>query len=394
VTSNYSIVLTDALGCTFRDTVTVYVEPALLAPVVSCGPTTSTQITFNWTNVSGAISYEVSLDSGLTWIAPNGTLSHTVGGLATNTSVTLFVRAVGTSTLCPSQIGSIRCTTLNCPLTSQILSQTAVSCNGGSNGSVTVQVNNSIGTLSYQQTSPTVGTAQSNGTFSGLSAGVYSFQISDATLACSITQNVTITQPSAVSVSTSTTNVLCNSGTSGTATATVSGGTSPYNYLWSVSQTNATVTGLTAGTFNVTVTDLNSCSVTSTVTITQPSSITVSTSSSPTLCFGASNGTANASATGGTSPYNFVWSNNSTGQNITGLSASTYTVTVTDANGCQSNQNVTVTQPLIGISLSMSSTNALCYQGNSGTATVLPAGGTAPYQYLWENGQVSSTSTT
>ncbi|WP_174514441.1 SprB repeat-containing protein, partial [Chryseobacterium aquaticum] len=166
----------------------------------------------------------------------------------------------------------------------------------------------------------------------GLSAGTYTVTITDAN-GCTGTVNATVTQPTALSATISQTNVSCNGGSNGSASITVSGGTAPYTYSWSpTGGTGATATGLSAGTYTVTVTDANSCSTTRTVTITQPAtSVSGTTVVTNVSCNGSSNGAINLTATGGTAPYTFNWGGGITTEDRTGLSAGTYTVTITDA---------------------------------------------------------------
>ncbi|HBS88740.1 MAG: hypothetical protein A2W91_19040 [Bacteroidetes bacterium GWF2_38_335] len=144
--------------------------------------------------------------------------------------------------------------------------------------------------------------------------------------------------------SVSSTNVLCYGGNTGTATVTATGGTSPYTYSWTGGGSTASVTGLTAGTYNITVTDSHNCKYNSSVTVTQPTVLAIPTitpvneSSS-----GACDGQATANVTGGTVAYSYLWSNGQITNPATGLCSGIYNVTVTDANGCSVNGNVTIT---------------------------------------------------
>jgi hypothetical protein len=130
-------------------------------------------------------------------------------------------------------------------------------------------------------------------------------------------------------------NVSCNGGANGGLTANPSGGTSPYAYLWSNAGTNASISGLTANSYSVTITDANGCTALASNTVTQPAVLSATvTLDSNVSCAGGSDGGLTANASGGTSAYSYLWSNSSTTASINGLTAGTYTVTITDANAC------------------------------------------------------------
>ena len=176
-----------------------------------------------------------------------------------------------------------------------------------------------------------------------MNAGNYSVTVTDANN-CTQTSNFTITEPAAISLTISTTNELCYGGTTGSADVTVTGGTNPYSFLWSNGNTTNSASGLAAGNYAVTVTDNHNCTSSTNVSIVQPNQIQISTSSqdaSP----GQSNGSASVtSVSGAASPYNYSWSNGGTTSNITNVAAGSYTVTVTDKNGCQQTAVVVVNQ--------------------------------------------------
>jgi len=216
---------------------------------------------------------------------------------------------------------------------------------------------------------------QSSQTVTGLVAGNYSVLVTDAS-GCTSTQTVAITQPTALTVSVTANTAACLS-SNGDATATPSGGTPGFTYLWNNGQTTQTATGLSAGNHTVTVTDLNGCTQTETVTITQANNtLSVSTTSTPAGCT-VSNGTATANASNGTPGYTYLWSNSQTTQTATGLAVGNYTTTVTDANGCTQAQVVSVTQTS-GPSITASATAANISLGATTTLTAT-GGGT----YLW-----------
>ncbi|TAL58410.1 MAG: T9SS type B sorting domain-containing protein, partial [Bacteroidetes bacterium] len=212
---------------------------------------------------------------------------------------------------------------------------TAASC-GSNNG--TAAASASGGTSPYTYVWSNNSTTQQ---ISNLIAGNYTITVTDAN-GCTKTATVTITQTGGPVLITSTTPQTCTQG--GTAAAAAAGGSTPYTYQWCNGQTASTATGLSAGSCTIIVTDASGCSTTSTVTITSIGNIpSVSATSTPASC-GSNNGTAAASASGGTVPYTYLWSNNSTTQQISNLSASNYTVTVTDASGCSQTQTVNVSQ--------------------------------------------------
>jgi hypothetical protein len=145
----------------------------------------------------------------------------------------------------------------------------------------------------------------------------------------------------AVTASSVNTNANCFGDASGSIAITAAGGTAPYTYIWSDGQTTATATGLVAAAYNVTVTDANGCSLVSGGAIGQPLAITLTaTSVSDTSSAGI--GTASVTAGGGTAPYTYAWSDGQTTDIATGLMMGTYTVTVTDVNGCTETETVTV----------------------------------------------------
>ena len=162
-------------------------------------------------------------------------------------------------------------------------------------------------------------------------------------------------------------------------------------------QTTATATNLAAGTYTVTVTDANGCTTTAQATITQPAAALAASISNQTnvSCFGNATGSATASPTGGTSPYTFSWNTIpvQTTATATNLAAGTYTVTVTDAKGCATTAQATITQPANALSVHINPTNPACAGVANGSATAVPSGGTSPYTFSWNTNPVKTTAT-
>ena len=189
-----------------------------------------------------------------------------------------------------------------------------------------------------------------------------------------------------VTVSVTSTNVSCFGGSNGTATATGGGGWSPYTYHWSTGATTASVTGLAAGTYYVTATDVDQGYAVGTVIISQPPQLGVQVYGESQICGIVPDGKVTAVPYGGTQPYTYHWSNGGTTAQITGLPEGTYTVTVTDANGCTTAGSGTVYFWNEGIWLMDTSTNVTCFGLNNGTASIMGMSGTPPYTYHWSTG--------
>jgi len=141
------------------------------------------------------------------------------------------------------------------------------------------------------------------------------------------------------------THVLCNGGNTGQVNLTVSGGDPPYTYLWNTTppQINANANNLVAGNYTVIITDSSGCDITYTYTVTEPTAITINLTPIDESCTNSCNGQITSTVTGGTgTSYTYSWSNGQTTQDATGLCAGSYTLTVTDTNGCTKNDNVSV----------------------------------------------------
>jgi gliding motility-associated-like protein len=262
--------------------------------------------------------------------------------------------------------------------------QVNVGCFGNNTGSIDLTVNGGVAPYVFVWSNQAITEDLNN-----IPSGIYTVTATDAN-GCTTTQTVTITQPqAALALSTTQVNVLCFGNSTGSVNLTVTGGTAPYNYLWSNNGTAEDPTGMPSGAYTVTVTDANGCTAQTSVTITQPQAgLALSTTQVNVLCFGNSTGSVNLTVTGGTAPYTYAWSNNTTLQDPTGLAAGTYTVTVTDANGCTATTTVTITEPASAVSVTTQSQNILCLNG-TGSVNSTPTGGVAPYTYSWTNNAVT-----
>ncbi len=262
-------------------------------------------------------------------------------------------------------------------------SSTNISCNGAADGTATANASGGTGSYSY-----TWGNGGSTQTISNLDSATYSVTVTSGNE--SVIATVTITEPTAIVASATSTNTSCGNN-NGSATANASGGTAPYSYAWSNNGSTQTISNLSAGTYSATITDANGCDDIASVTIQSSTGISVTASGTDVSCHGGNDGTATANPSGGAAPYSYSWNNGATTQNITGLTAGIYSVTVTDNNSCTSQASVTITQPS-ALSVVVTGTNP-SNGNNDGTATATPAGGTASYSYNWSNGGTTQTIT-
>ena len=255
-----------------------------------------------------------------------------------------------------------------------------VSCYGGSNGSVSCIVTG--GTTPYNYSWSPSGITSSLA--SSLTPGTHTVYVTD-NKGCVGSASVILTQPTALSLTTSQTHNVCFNGTNGTATVVPAGGTAPYSYSWSpTGGSNSTATGLAAGNYFITVTDLQGCEKYSVITINQPTSVLTSFANHNHVnCYGGNDGNVEVSVTGGTPGYTYLWSTGSTSPILTGLTAGTYFVTVSDNFNCADTAVFTILQPNAPLLVSINSQNVSCNQLTDGSALANVSGGTTPYSYVW-----------
>ncbi len=268
---------------------------------------------------------------------------------------------------------------------------TNVTCFGGSNGEINLTVSDGTAPYSFVWTN-----SETTEDISGLTAGGYGVTVTDAN-GCITNGLYSVTQPAAISISESVTNVTCNGGNNGEIDITISGGTAPFNILWStidgsgVVTTDEDQTGLTAGTYTVLIQDVNGCIGTKDIVVTEPLSLAGSISSQTNVaCFGDATGTVTVAGSDGTAPYEYSIDGGATYQasgTFGTLSANNYTITVRDAALCTFDIAVTITQPATALSGGISSQiNVACFGGANGSVTVAGSDGTAPYEYSIDGG--------
>lgn len=264
------------------------------------------------------------------------------------------------------------------------LSSTQSTC-GADNGSVSAAVTGGTTAYSY---------SWSNGglvsTMFSIGAGSYTVTVTDAN-GCTISGTVAVTDAGSPTISFAVTDVLCGGETTGAIDASVSGGTSPFTYSWSNSGSTEDISSLGVGTYTLTVTDNNSCVVFADTVVLGNDTLESAGATADASCNGSSDGSVDLTITGGVTSYSYSWSTTATTEDVSGLSAGTYSVTATDAVGCTITDSYTINEPTLLTASISSTTDASCNSFTDGSSTVTAAGGTTAYSYLWSNAAASAT---
>jgi hypothetical protein len=341
--------------------------------------------------VSSSITHaSCGINNGSILLSPTGgtgnfsfTWSNTVNNNALNNNLGPgnYTYQLSDANLCttPPQMASIVMT--SSAVIASISSVSQPSCNGSSNGSISISATGGNGQYTYSW-SPLLGNSSA---WANLPAGSYTCQVTDG-LGCSSTQQIVLNQPTPISVSSTLTPIACYGGSNGSLSLSTTGGNAPYTYTWTnnLGTTNS-LSMLSAGTYACQISDANNCSVNQTFQIANPPVISTSILSiSNVACFGNSTGSATVIASGGTGNLSYLWSpNGASGSLLSNVPAGTYTCTTSDINGCQQSTNVTIVQPS---ALSASITSLIpvsCFGGTNGSAQVTGIGGAPPYSYTW-----------
>jgi gliding motility-associated-like protein len=257
------------------------------------------------------------------------------------------------------------------------------SCNGASNGSITVDPGTGVTPVVY---SINGGPTQSSNVFPNLPAGNYTIGVFDAAGCTSTNNMVTILPGPPLSASYTKTDITCFGNTNGTITVGLPvGGNRPFQYSidgGTTYQTSNVFAGLAAGNYIIDFRDAGNCSGRVNVSIIEPAELRGTASVTAARCNGESNGTITVNLNGGTFPYEYSLDGVTyQSSNLFFVAAGTYTVYTRDRNGCTSTiPNNVVTQPTVVFATAISG-NATCNGGNDGTITVTAGGGSAGYFY-------------
>ena len=384
----YTVNVVDANSCMANDSVFVLETNMILSSsttAVSCNGGNDGTATVVVTGVyASPLTYQ--------WNDPNFQNTATATGLAAGIYVVIITD--GSGCLTSDTVNVTEPTVVNLELDSAN-SLFMVPCFGDSLGVASVSATGGAGPGTYWFYIDAIN-PQNDSTFYGLPAGNYIIFVNDVN-GCTDSIAVQISEPSEIIFTLSSTDVFCNGGSSGTAeVATISGGTLAYSYAWSTGATTDSIGGLSAGTYWVTVTDGNGCTIypPDTIVIGEPTLLTTSISSTSSTCGGTlANGTSEVVASGGTPNYSYLWNTGATTANMSLLVAGTYTVIVTDDNGCMAYDTIIVQQipqPILSVAVQ----NVSCFGAGDGMITPSATAGITPYQFsinggsTWQNAGV------
>jgi gliding motility-associated-like protein len=389
----YTLTVTDANSCSATASYTlneaspvVINAPILVQPL--CNGDANGSITITATGGTGGYSYSWAQQSG------SGTYTgQTISSLGADTYNLTVTDVSGCTTTGSATLTEPAALVLNAPV---IVNN---GCNGNNSGAITANAGGGTGTYTYSWVQQSNSQTYTGQTISSLTGDNYALTVTDAS-GCTVTATYTVSSVTPLVYSQSQTDVTCAGGSNGSATITITSGTTPYAYNWNNNGPTATGTlnGVSAGLLTVVLNDAN-CSATATFTITEPTPVIVNQLSQTDVnCNGGNDGSITVGATGGTplpgNTYNFAWSTTPPQVSATasGLTAGVYTVVAADANNCTTTATYTITEPT-AVTATTSNTDVNCYAGSDGTVSANVSGGNSPYTYQWDdaNSQTSKT---
>jgi hypothetical protein len=385
---SYTVTVTSGITCTASSTFTIVQTPGI---VLNCSQLSGASTPggtdgIGRVNISGGIApYTVNWNTGVSQSGiPAGNFDIT--GLSAGAYEITVTDQLGCTQTCGFDIDQPLCA-LNGALTA-----TSVSCNGICDGSITSSYSGAFGPVSYLWNDGAVSQQHTN-----LCAGTYSVTFTDGAQ-CQFIATAAVTEPTPVTVSCSQQNMVSTvGGSDGSSVVTFSGGTGPYWVVWTpgngqqsnLPPGNFVINNLSAGSYNITVSDANGCSQTCGFLIQQPDcNLAVAHFAVNASCNNACDGSISLNTTGANGLISYSWSDGAGSQNRVGLCPGIYAVTVTDAVGCQSTTEATITEPT-ALTLSLAITDVLCFGSSTGCIQSATSGGTQPYTYAWNNGSTT-----
>lgn len=378
LSGTYNIIVTDGAGC--QNVFSTSINDAN-GPVIS---------SISHTNVACNAGEDGTITIN-TVTGGTGTLQYSIGSVWQTSNVFTGLSAGVYTVLVKDANGCVGQTMVTLTEPNPIVvttTTTNVLCHGSNSGSVTINAAGGAGTLAYDLDDEI--NFQSSNVFNNLYAGTYLAIVRDAA-GCFGTQYFSITEPVAISMTIASLNVTCNGNNDGELYVNAIGGTGTLMFsLDGINyQSSGTFSNLVAGSYTIYVKDANGCVETAPKTISQPAVLTVNSTVSNVVCSGGNDGVIDLNVNGGTTPYYFAWSNGQSSEDIFNLVAGSYSVTVTDGNGCSYTQSFIITQPVNALVVNGVITDATTATANDGGVNLTITGGTGPYTYLWSNGATS-----
>ena len=319
----YTVTITDSLGCVTEDSIAIS-DPILLLN------TSSTNATCNGNGCDGLATAIASGPTAFTYLWSTTETTNSISNLCTgNYSVTATDSAGCTLTdFVTIVVNTFPSLTLNATLPL---------CFGDCNGSILANAS-ATSPLTYLWS-----TSETTSTITNVCLGWYSLTVTDS-LGCASNDSVLVLQPDPVDITvTSSTNITCNADCDGSINSFASGGTLPYNYLWSNNNSFPDLFNVCADTYTLTVTDSHNCTKQAVVTLSQPDSLIVTLTSTDATCQGCNDGALISSVSGGTAPYNYFYT--PVVADLNHVTAGTYFLCVQDSHGCQTCDSTVVSEP-------------------------------------------------
>jgi gliding motility-associated-like protein len=371
----YTVTVTDQLSCSPPTTMAITVGASV--PTITITPTQTNVTCFGACNATASVTASGGTPPyTYNWLPSGGT-----GPSATGLCPGVYTCDVADNGGCTS---TLTFTITEPAQLTATATATPAAC-GNNNGTASVTPSGGVGP--YGCTWAPSGGPGLNPT--GLGAGTYTYTVTDAN-GCTLTQTVSVPSTGGLTSNIAGTDVLCFGGTTGSVTVTPVGGNPGYTFAWTpnVSAT-ATASNLAAGTYSVVVTDASGCTSMSSYTVSEPPQLTASSAGFNVTCNGACDGQIVTIPAGGFGTYTFLWNTGCTTAACNNNCAGTYTVTVTDQNGCTVQDTAIVSQPTAVVA-NANTTPATCGQAD-GSATANGAGGTGAITYQWIGGPATAT---
>ncbi len=357
---NYSVTVTDIYGCT-ADSLFI-IENAVL-------PSIQLQAHHQLCELPGSAAVIASGNyNPYTYLWSTGDTTTTVYPLIQGTYWVKITDVKG----CDSTVSFSITEQTNTPVIQS--TTTDASCSGSADGAINI--------ITSLPCTHQWNTGATTSAISSLIAGLYTVIVTD-TSGCTNTDTIPISEPAPIHINPTVNHTLCH-GTDGSIQLQLNGGTPPYQIIWNNGQTATSLTGLTDGTYTVTVTDANNCSRVDSVKIKSTNLIELTSTITSPVCNGHNNGIAVLTPSHGTPPYSIQWNDGSTAAMRYDLKAGNYTVTVTDSAQCYITKDFEIEEPGAPV-YTATTVNAECIAGSLGSVSVNSAVDTTVYNCIWDD---------